>query len=353
MFAPLRIGKPTSGRLIGLLFCAVLLLSGCNYHYHTGLNLEAEGRFEEANIEYHRAYTRYPDNETYRDAFQRTAQKTTTNLMDRYQRYVKEKKYAMAFRRLEQAQTLLPNDPQINIELKKWYRILVAGKVDLVQIKSLQDQIPLMDQILLMVRLNTPNALKRLEAPVDYQTGTFYVEDILYDPPQDLLMLYSLNSIGVKLVNNTTRNEQFKRFVDFKTPVLIEVRGDLKGVDKGLEPVSSFYPLADLRQANSDQFWYPSRGIRYALHLDGNVIKVSSSVNKVAFLPQLLYINKRERRFFLDFGRLQLYQKKAGGVWLFRRLVDEKRGYLKNLQKNLLLNTYFFFREGGYPFIVE
>ncbi len=339
--------------IIGLLSGFLIFLSGCNYNYHTGVKLESQGRFEEANIEFHRAYTRSPGNETYQDAYRRTAQKTTEDLFDRYHQYLKEKKYAIAFRRLEQARTLSPNDSRIKIELKKWYRILVAGKVDLVQIKSLHNQIPLTDQILLTVRINTPNALRRLEAHVNYQTGTFYVEDILYDPPQDLLMMYSLNSIGVKLINNSTGSQKFKRFVDFKTPVLIEVRGDLTGNDQDLVSVSGLYPVKQLQQSNHSKFWYPSRGIRYALLLDKNVIRVTSSVEKIGFLPQILYINKRERRYFLDFGQLQLYQKKTGGIWSFRRLVDEKREYLKNLQKNLLLNTYFFFREGGYPYIIK
>lgn len=343
-----RLMKKITGILLLL-----ILVSGCNYNYHTGLKLESEGRFEEANIEFHRAYTRSPDNDTYREAYQRTAEKTTEDLFERYQQYVKEKKYDMAFRRLKQARTLSPHDKRIQDEQKKWYRILVAGGVDLVQIKSLHNQIPLSDQILLMVRINTPNALRRLEAPVNYQTGTFYVEDILYDPPQDLLMMYSLNSVGVKLVNNSTGRERFKRFVDFKTPVLVEVRGTLKGESRDLVSVSRFYPQQQLRKSNHDQFWYPSRGIRYALLLDGNEIQVSSSVKKIGFLPQMLYINKQERRYFLDFGQLQLYQKNTGGIWSFRRVVDEERAYLRKLQKNLLLNTYFFFREGGYPYVVK
>ena len=353
MLAPVGMKKLGLKKTIGLILAFGLLFSGCNYNYHTGLQLEAEGRFEEANIEFHRAYTRSPGNEKYKDAFHRTAQKTTEDMLIRYEQYVKEKKYAIAFRRLEQARTLSPNHPRIDLELRKWYRILIAGKLDLVQIKSLNNQIPLTDQIVLTVRINSPNVIRRLEAPVDYQTGTFYVEDILYDPPQDLLMMYSLNSIGVKLINNSTESERFMRFVDFKTPVLIEVRGDLKGNDKGLMAVERFYPVAPLNQSNNGDFWYPSRGIRYALLLDETEIKVSSSANRIEFLPHMLYINKKERRYFLDFGNLQLSQKKTGGAWSYRRLIDHKRLYLKELQKIILLNTYFFYREGGYPYVVK
>ncbi|NQU63305.1 MAG: hypothetical protein HQ517_03330 [SAR324 cluster bacterium] len=341
------------GKAVWLILGFGLLFSGCNYNYYTGMKLEAEGRFEEANIEFHRAFTRSPNNETFKEAFHRTAQKTTEDLLNRYEQYVKEKKYSIAFRRLEQAQTLSPHLDRINLELKKWYRILLAGKVDLVQINSLSNQIPLTDQITLTVRINSPNVLKRLEAPVNYRSGIFYVEDILYDPPQDLLMMYSLNSIGVKLHNNSTESERFMRFVDFQTPVLIEVRGDLTGTDEGLIGVDKYYPEELLNQSNNGDFWYPSRGIRYALLLDKTEIKVSSSVERIDFLPHILYINKKERRYFLDFDNLQLSQKKTGGAWSFRRLVDEKRAYLTDLQKNILLNTYFFYREGGYPYVVK
>lgn len=349
------VGMKKSGlkKVVGLILGFSWIITGCNYNYYTGMKLESEGRFEEANIEFHRAYTRTPSNKKYKEAFQRTAHKTTEDLLIRYEQYVKEKKYSIAFRRLEQARTLSPMNTRINLELKKWYRILIAGKVDLVQIKSLSNQIPLTDKIELTVRINSPNALRRLEAAVDYQTGIFHVEDILYDPPQDLLMMYSLNSIGVKLLNNSTESERFMRFVDFKTPVLIEVRGDLIGTDEGLIGVEQYYPVTLLNQSNNGDFWYPSRGIRYALLLDKTEIKVSSSVDRIEFLPYILYINKKERRYFLDFGNLQLSQKKTGGVWSFRRLIDNKRVYLDDLQKIILLKTYFFYREGGYPYVVK
>jgi len=339
---------------LGALSWMMVALSGCNYHYHTGLQLGREGRFEEANIEFRRAYTMSPDDADYREAFLRTAAKTSEDLLERYHRYVRDKKYEMAFRRLEQARTLTPHDSRILEELNKWYRILVAGEIDLVQIKSLHNQIPLSDQIQLTVWINTPNALRRLEAPVNYQSGVFYVEDILYDPPQDLLMMYTLHSIGVKLINDSTGNESIKRFVDFKTPVLIEVRGTLEGADNDLISVSRFYPFEMLRASNTDEFWYPSKTLRYALMLDSDAIKVSSSEGqKIGFLPQILYINKRERRYFLDFGQLQLFQKRVGGAWSFRRLVDRERDYLRKLQQNLLLNTYFYYREGGYPYLAQ
>ncbi|MCP4754489.1 MAG: hypothetical protein GY866_26705 [Proteobacteria bacterium] len=326
-------------------------LQGCNYNYYRGLQLEEEGRYEEANIEFHRAYNRSPNTLKYQDAYLRTAVKTTEDLLNRYDRYVKEKKYFLAFRRLEQAQALTPDHPKIDREIKKWYRILVAGRVDLAQIKSLHNQIPLTDQIILEVRINTPNITRRLEAPVDYQTNTFNVEDILYDPPQNLLMMYSLNSIGVKLVDNITGRERFKKFVDFRTPVLVDVQGSLKASNPQLTSIDQFYPIEHLENDREKQYWYPSRGIRYMLKLDEKRIKVNSSVKHIDFLPQILYMNKKDRRYFLDFGHFQLSQKKTGGLWSFRRHISKNREYMLDLKKNLMLNPYFYFREGGYPFV--
>ncbi len=329
----------------------ILLLQACNYNYYRGVELEKQGRYEEANIEFHRAYTGSPGNTDYREAYQRTALKTTEDLLERYDKYVKEKKYLMAFRRLERANSLTPDHKRVKEELTKWYRVLLAGKLDLTEIRSMSNQIPLTDQIVLEIRFNTPNITRRLEAPVDYASKIFSVEDVLYDPPQNLLMLYSINSIGVKLVNKTTRRAQFKKFVDFKTPVLVDVQGKLTEGNNGLTPVARFYPPELVKSYANNPFWYPTTGVRYTLSLDGNKIHVNSSNNHIEFLPKILYINKEDKRFFLDFGHLELAQKKMGGLWTFRRVVTKEREYLQQLEKNLILNPFFYFREGGYPFL--
>ena len=339
------------------LYLLIILLMGsvqsCNYNYYRGVELESQGRFEEANIEFHRAYTGSPGNEEFKEAYSRTAKLTTEDLLERYQRYIEAKKYQLAFRRLEQAQILSPENPVIKKELKKWFRILLAGKIELAQIKSLRNQIPFSDQIFLEVRINSPNVSKVLKATVDYQTQIFSVDDILYDPPQNLLMFYSLNSIGVALVNNLSGQKRFKRFIDFKTPVLVNVQGTLKDKGQDLVSISGYYPVNQLKNSHSNTYWYPARGIRYSLQLDETEIKVNSSVPHIDFLPQLLYINRKDKRYFLDFGHLQLFQKKTGGLWSFRRILDEKRVYLMDLRKNLILNPYFYYREGGYPFVAQ
>jgi len=345
-------GRRQKRRLrLGLL--VLLFLSGCNYNYHRGLELERNSRFEEANIEFHRAYVRSPGNQSFREAYLRTAEKTTEELLERYDRYVTDKKYLMAFKGLQRARALTPDHPRIAEEQKKWFQVLIAGRVDLVEIKSLANQIPLTDQIELVVRINTWNASHRLEAPINYQTRTFSVEDILYDPSPDLLMMYSLNAIGVKLTNQNTRSERFQKFIDFRTPILMEVRGRLAGTGEDLSPAEGFYPIDTLRRSVNEEFWYPSKEIRYTLQLDEAQIRVDSAEGSISYLPQILYVNRQDRRFFLDFGHLQLSQRKIGGSWSLRRILTEQREYLTDLRKNVLLNTYFFYREGGFPFVLN
>ncbi|PCI29692.1 MAG: hypothetical protein COB67_03550 [SAR324 cluster bacterium] len=348
----------------------IVFLSGCNYNYYQGQQLEQKGRFEEANIEYHRAYSQSPDDLEFRDAYNRTARQTSDDLMKRYQRFLKEKKYPLAFRKLEQAHTLTPNSSEIQEEKKKWFRILLAGKVSF-NFQSLRNQIPLTDEMELQIHFNTADPARRLVAAINNQDYTFSIEDILYQPPQSLLMYYTVNSIGVKLVNNFSggatspggRGQQgglsrfggssFHKFIDFKTPILTEVKGSLEFEEQALSPVRQRYPLELLTQANPGDYWVPSRGKRFSVNFDQSQIKVKSSTKSIDFLPQMLYINKENQRIFLDFGNLEAYQRRLGGAWAFRRHITEERKYLRSLEQNILLTPYFYFREGGFPFVKE
>ena len=349
--------------LLSFLF---LIPPSCNYNYHQGMKLEEEGRFEEANIEYHRAYTRSPNDKDFQEAHRRTSFATSDDLMKRYRKYLQEKKYDLAFRRLEQARVLTPREPDINGEMAKWYRILIAGRIDF-KFQTLRNQVALSDKIALQVRINTFNPKRRLKADIDNQTHLFSVEDVLYDPPQNILMFYTLGAIGVNLANSGrfAGNAQgtsalaksgsakffnrFQKFIDFRTPALVKIQGRLFIADNSpLQPVEQFYPIGSLRESNKEEYRYPSREIRYSLILGNDTIQVENSEEYIGFLPQILYMNRQNRRFFLDFGHLELYQAKVNGLWKFRRIIPEDREYLKDLKKRLLLNPYFYFREGGY-----
>ncbi|MCP4295615.1 MAG: hypothetical protein GY786_08420 [Proteobacteria bacterium] len=339
-------------------FVLLLLFTGCNYNYHRGLELEKSGKFEDANIEFQRAYTQSPDDGEFRAAYLRTAKLTSADLMLRYQRFLKAKKFDLAFRKLEQAHALTPGDSLIRSEKKKWFHILIAGKVDF-QFKSLRKQIPLTDRMELQILFNTPDPAKRLVAKIDNQTQTFSVEEALYEPPQNLLMSYTVNSIGVRLAGNyagfssgrSMSNGRLQKFIDFRTPLLTGVEGSLELHENGLVAIEKRFPYELISKSNSDKFQVPRRGERYSINLvDGKVV-VQNSGNSINFLPQMLYVNKVNQRIFLDFGNLQLFQGKGSRIWSYRRLVRKERTYLQDLEKKLLLNPFFYFREGAFPFV--
>lgn len=344
-------------KLIIIVF-TLFVSAGCNYNYYRGMELEEMGRFEDANIEFQRAYTQSPDNDEYRVAYLRTAKLTSADLMKRYQRYLKLKKYDLAFRKLEQAHALTPHNLIIKSEKKKWFRILLAGKVDF-QFTSLLKQIPLTDRMELQIVFNTPDPKKRLIAKIDNQTQTFNVGETLYEPPQNLLMYYTVNSIGVRLARSfkgfsggkSMTRGRLKKFIDFRTPLLTEITGSLELRGNGLIPIEKRYPYDLISKSNSDKFEVPRRGERYSVNLVDGMIKIQSPGGNINFLPQMLYVNKVNQRIFLDFGNLQLFQGEGSRIWSYRRLVKKERDYLEDLEKNLLLTPFFYYREGAYPFV--
>ena len=341
----------------------IFIFSGCNYHYYQGKKLEEAERYEEANIEYHRAFADDADDDDYREAYIRTAKLTLNGLMKRYYRYVKENKFKMAFSRLEHARRLNPDSQEVKQELRKWRRILLSGKVTMKSPVRKED-IPLADEMNLAIRLNSPNPESRLMAYIDIKTGIFFVEDILYNPPQDLIMFYSINSVGIELIfnrgaNQLFANKEFKNFISLGTPVLVEVKGELElnrpeaTTINGLFRVDDYYPLSTLEQSTTGDSRSPKRGIRYYVKMDKKEIKVRSSSSYIDFLPQLLYFNGVDQRIFLDFGNIELSKKETQGIWRFKRVVAKERAYFKDLKKNLILDPYLYFREGGYPFVIE
>ena len=340
------------------LFLALgLTLSGCNYNYYQGKQLEAKGRYEEANLSYHRAYTDSPGDDDFKTAYLRTAERTTEDLLIRYQQYLDEGLMDIAYARLEQAKNLTPEHPVVVQELRKWTQVLVAGKVDFT-FESLQKVVPLNDEMVLMARINTADPKKVLNVVIDNQTKTFAAEDRIYNLSQKDLIFYTLNSIGVKLKKDRTKVVRFVRFVDLKIPYPKDVNGNLTeisgipGEEVPLQPVDRIYPYQELAHSSASQDWTGMRGLSYSLTLEGQRIKVESSNGKIDYLPQMLYLNKEERRIFVDFGSLECIQRKKGGIWTFRRTVDPNRAYLNDLKSNLAFSPYFFFREGAYAFVL-
>jgi len=325
-------------------------LASCNYNYYQGQRLEKLGRFEEANIEYQRAYTSSPFDEDFRSAYQRTSERTSEDLLVRYQQYISEGLMDLAYARLQQAKNLTPNHPLVTQEERKWTKVLVAGKVNF-SFKSLKRLVPLSDDMSLMIRINTSNPQKVLTGKIDNLTKTFAMEDVLYNVSQKDLIFYSLNSIGVGLKKDGQQDIRFVRFVDLKTPYPKDVNGSLISLGTKLQPVETVYPAKQLEEASSPTDWVGGRGLSYSLTLDKQEIQVLSSNGKIDYLPQLLYINNEERRIFIDFGIVHCFQRKLGGQWTFKREIDKERKYLEDLKHNLALSPYFFFREGAYAFV--
>ncbi|OGG93719.1 MAG: hypothetical protein A2508_08530 [Candidatus Lambdaproteobacteria bacterium RIFOXYD12_FULL_49_8] len=333
-----------------ILLIVALALAGCNYNYYQGKELEEGGRFEEANIEYHRAYTSDPGDEDYQNAFERTAEQTTEDLLLRYQQYLDQGKMEIAYDRLKKAKNLSPNHPVVLRELRRWTSVLIAGKVDF-SFESLKSQIPLADEMELLVRINTSDPQKILDAKVDNRTHIFAVEDVIYNVSQKDLIFYSLNSIGIKLSKKTSHDARFIKFVDVKIPYPKDVNGSLDSLGDDLKPVEQIYPLEELSRSAAPEDWVASRGLVYSLELKGDRIWVESSNGNIDYLPQLLYINNQERRIFLDFGKLNCIQRRRGGFWTFKRVIEPERQYLKELRTNLMYFPYFYFREGAYAFV--
>ena len=77
------------------------LLASCSYHYDQGQELEAQGRWEEAAIEYRIAYVDDPEDVEIREALERANLKVADDNFRRYQHYLQEHKFAKAYQRLE------------------------------------------------------------------------------------------------------------------------------------------------------------------------------------------------------------------------------------------------------------
>jgi hypothetical protein len=146
---------------------------------------------------------------------------------------------------------------------------------------------------------------------------------------------------------------QLKKFIDFKTPILTEVKGLLQMRGENLQAIDKQYPYQLISQSNSDNFEVPSQGGRYSVNLNGKMVKINSTNGNINFLPQMLYINKLNQRIFLDFGNLEVSQDEKKQIWSFRRVVKQERDYLIDLKKSILLTPYFYFREGAFPFVKE
>ncbi len=333
---------------VGLL-AAALLLAGCNLNYWEGQKRESQNRWEEAAIQYHLALIASPNDPDYQAAYTRARRQVARDNLDRYKKYLADKEFTKAYLRLVDASRQDPGLQEVQTELAKWTRVLIAGQVAL-DFSTPQAVTAVADEIRLAIRFNTPNPGEVLEAEIDVDSGIFFAENLLYDRPDELLTYYSINSIGLSLVQGKTRvkqftNREFVRFINFRTPVLESSPGPITLLFNG--PLTS---VVEQRAALPPEHWdhpawVPRPNPRYRMALQGNRILVSSPEGRSDFTPRFLYINKQDRRLLVDFGRYSVKLDDENRRWGLTRLPLSLKDYFSVLSKNIALQPYFYYRD--------
>lgn len=331
------------------------LLPGCATNYAEGQFLESQNRWEEAAIAYHLAVIDDPDEEEYREALARARKVVARENLERYREYLAQKAFRKAYQRLQDASRQDPGLQEVQDELRKWQRVLLAGQIEL-DIRAVRADISLADQIALTIRLNSPNLGEVVEGEIDLGSGIFLVEDLLYDRPLSLQTYYTINAIGVSLVHNRSDARQFtrrdfQRFIDFRTPTVESLAGELsvRGT-RPLTPVAAQRDRIDDRGIGGEAV-AGQAGLRYSLQLQGNTIRVRTSGVAPVFTPRLLYLNNASNRLFIDFGRYVVRQETRTGDWRLSRLPITADDHYAQVSKVIALRPYFFYREGVYTYV--
>lgn len=340
-----------------LALLALLALGGCSLRYAEGQSLEAQGRWEEAMLAYRDAVIDSPGDPDYRTALERAEHVVARDNFDRYKAFLAEKSFHKAYDRLLDAARQDPAYAPVQEELGKWERVLVGGQVNF-KFKTSQSNVTLAEQITLIVRINTPNPGETIDAPVDIDTGTFYAEDLLYNRPSELLATYSINSIGVELVYGRTRikqftSKEFQRFINFRTPVVDNLNGSFATLDGGdLKPIlAQRHALPRVPVAGQPEV--PPSNPHYSLQIEGQQVRVEPErgAAQPVYTPRFLYLNRQDRRVFVDFGRYEVSLPGLGRRWELRRLPVAGDDYFPGLSRNIALQPYFFYREGVFTFV--
>ena len=320
-------------------------------HFWRGQELEAQERWEEASTEYQLALASFPNDEEIQESLKRVNIFVAKENMTRYQTMLKKKEYYKAYRRLEAATVQNPQLQTAQNELKKWTKILLAGKAQF-DFSEINYNLHLVDEISLEVHLQSP-AGRTIKAPISYETGIFFAEDLLYDTPTQKALHYMIKSIGVKLVKKLSATRQsviYRKFVQFRTPGSQSISGALQVISTGREhPIQS---KLRLQSSGIDlPFMTPPKLFRYSLRFDKQQIQIMSSGSRLEPFPNVSYVNGKTRRIFVDFGSYQL--KRTGATWQIRKLTTKTIAddYFISLQNNFALLPYFFYQEGKYYYV--
>ena len=341
--------RPRPTAPLWALSALVILLGACTTYYAEGQFLERQKRWEEAAIAYHLAVLHDPEEAEYREALKQAEIQVALDNFARYKTYLAEKQFQKAYSRLRDASRQDPSLAPVREEMQKWLRVLVSGQVKF-EFSKVGNNIGYADEIRLMIRINTPNPGEVIEAEIDPDDGTFFTEDLLYDRPNELLASYTINSIGVSLLHGRSRIKKFtttdfRRFINFRTPILDGISGRLP-----LESNQKLSKVSEHRKNITDlnAVWGESSEIpnpHYSIRVMDKKLVVTSAENTADFTPRFLYINKKDRRLFVDFGRYRLRLSPGDRRWRIARLSLGEEDYFNIFSTNIALEPYFFFRE--------
>ena len=332
-----------------------LFLASCNYNYYLGLQLEEKELYEEANIEYQRAYIQDPYQQEFKEKFLFTAKKTSQNLLQRYYKKLQQKEYFNAYQLLRRTVTLTPNEKNVQEELKKWQQVLIAGRINL-QFVSFPYKIGKIEKVNFIIQFNTPFTQRKISAIVHPTTGIFYVEDVLYNPTDSLYLFYSINRIGIERVLPETVSfisDENIDFIRFKTPVLNSSSGSLqhklqKSIFLTVDTVEKF-----LQKQENLPLWFPPSNIEYQVLLNPDGVKVDSAVERGEFLPQQIFFSSRYNTVFLNFGAYEVKYIEDKSIWGINRTYNDTSSFIQELYKYFLLYKYFVDIDSAYPILLD
>ena len=314
-------------------------LSGCNYNYYLGKKLEKDQRFQEASIEYSRAYFTKPSNKKYQESYKRNAKKSAQILQENYKEQIQNNAFSSAYKILEQAILLDSENEFFKKEQTKWQFVLLTGKVEYPKKKDISGLI-IGDKIFPVIQFRSPQEEKKLEATLEVD-GAFYLENLLYYTKDESYLDYTIHTIGFNYLpfqtNSAEQNDfAYLEIINFYQPQLLNYQGAFRENNK----------LNFSQKILSKEFEVPRKDITYSAKIENNIVYIQSSNHKINFLPLALYKNKN--RIILDFGTIKL-RKKDSFVWevaqeknnsLLKEFIT-KNFYYKVYQKTLN-NPYFF-----------
>ena len=331
----------------GLVFFT-FVLNGCSLHFLRGQELEAQERWEEASTEYQLALASFPDDEEIKDSLNRVNVFVAEDNMLRYKEMLEKKEYYKAYHRLVSAKTQNPNLQSAQDEIKRWTKVLIAGHAEF-DFSEINYNLHFVDEINLEVHFQNPSG-RTLKAPISYETGVFFVEDLLYNTPIQKALQYTMKSAGVKLVKKlspTRKSVIYRKFIQFRTTGAQSISGTLS-ISQGTEERIQLKQRLQLGMLDMP-LMTPPKLFRYSLHFNHQQIQINHS--RLEPFPNTSYVNGKARRIFVDFGSYQF--KRTGAIWQIRKLAHKTIAddYFIILQNNFALFPYFFYREGQYHYV--